>query len=361
MGIALSAAPSRGRNAGITVAALALVVAAPYLTGSAYLVGIATIGFAFVVLSVCFNVVYGYMGYLSLGQVAFWAIGGYCAAILATRWHLSPWLGFLAGGVLAAVIAFVVGLPSLRLSRHSFAIVTLTLGLLTQLVATDWVSMTRGPLGIPQLPAPRLDLGFVSVSFGQPLQDYYLMLAVAVLVVAVLYRFTRSRCGQALRAIKADEALAEAQGLDTLRYKLLAFTTAAFFSGLVGAVFVFHLALVDPSIADFYYTEAVLIIVIVAGAGSYWPVVVSALVFTFLPEVLRASEDQRLIIYGVVLVLATLLLPQGLAGLARRGRRPRGSREDRDPGPSSPGGGDGHSRREVSEGGEPHGPAIAQS
>jgi len=288
----------------------------PLLTGSEYLLdtGIAIATFA--VLSTGLNLIYGYTGLLSFAQVAFFGLGGYCAALLVTRLDFSFWLALPAGAVVATLAGLLIGYSSLRLSRHAFAIVSLSFALLCGIVSRDWVSLTRGSMGIPGLSLP---------GFDDPAQMYRLMVTAAAILLAAFYVLLSSRLGRALRAIKLNEPLAQSQGIDPLRYKLLAIGVSAAASGVMGALFVFHLSIVDPSVFDFYYTETMLIMVILGGAGSFWGVIGASVVFSIVPDLLRFSSDLRLMLYGVVLVAAMLLFPAGFGGLLQQRRLARWS------------------------------------
>lgn len=301
--------------AAVVVVALAL----PPLIGSdfAYTIGISVATFA--VLSTGFNLVFGYAGLLSFAQVTFLGIGGYAAGILVTAQGWSFWPASLVGCVLATCFGLLLGYSSLRLSRHSFGIATLVASLLCMIVARDWIDLTRGPMGIPGLPAPRLDLpGLDVIVFDRPSRFYYLMAAYAVAALAIFHRVVHSRIGRALRAVKLDEPLALSHGVDALSYRLLALGLSAFLTGGAGALFVFNLTIVDPSIFDFYYTEHMLIMVIVGGAGHFWTVLVSSAIFTLVPEYLRFANDLRLVFYGAALMAAMFAFPAGIAGLMRR-------------------------------------------
>jgi ABC-type branched-subunit amino acid transport system permease subunit len=176
--------------------------------------------------------------------------------------------------------------------------------------------VTRGPLGIPGLPAPTM-LGF---AFANPTRFYYLAFAFAVLALASLYALVTSRVGLLLKAIKQNEALAQSQGISPLPYKLLAFVLSAALTGIAGGIFVFHLRVVDPTFLDFYYMQTFLIFVVIGGPGSFWGVVVAGALLVSLPELLRFTNDLRMVIYGLVLVVAMLVMPRGIAGIfdARR-------------------------------------------
>ena len=295
--------------------------AIPKFTGHEYVLAFGVSFATFSVLSSGLNLVYGYTGLLSFAQVGFFGIGGYTAALLVTEQGWSLWAGAAAGGVLAVLVGLVIGYSSLRLSRHAFAIVSLSFALLCMIVARDWVSLTRGAMGIPGLPMPTMSLpGGIRWRFTQPSDFYYLLLGFAVVAQTAVYLVVTSRLGHAMRAIKLNEPLAQSQGINPLSYKLLAIALSALLAGIVGGLFVFYLTIVDPSILDFYYTETMLIMVIIGGPGSFWCVLLSSAVLTVLPDLLRFTTDLRMVLYGAVLILAMLLFPGGLGGWLQRRR-----------------------------------------
>ncbi len=294
-------------------AALLLLGLLPALGMPDYVMGVMVSAFAFTVAAMSLNLIYGYLGLLSIAQVAFWGIGGYATAILVVDAGWSFWLALPAAGVINMLLALVVGYPALRLNRHSFVVVTLSFSLLVMLISRDWVELTRGPLGIPGLPAPEF--------FGHVIRSqasyYYLCLAYGAFAIGILYLLCTSRIGFTLRSLKQSEALARSQGIAPTPYKLLAFAVSALLTAMAGGIFVFKLTLVDPLIFDFYYMQAFLIIVIVGGAGSFWPVVIAGLVMTFAPELLRISNELRMVFFGVLLVATMLFAPKGIGGWLR--------------------------------------------
>ena len=303
------------------LAGLMALFAIPKLTGNDYLLALGVSFAALSVLSGGLNLVYGYTGLLSFAQVGFFGIGSYTAALLVTERDWSLWAGVAAGGGLATVVGLVIGYSSLRLSRHAFAIVSLSFALLCMIVARDWVSLTRGAMGIPGLPTPTLSLpGGIRWRIAQPADFYYLLLGFVVFAHAVIYLVVTSRLGRAMRAIKLNEPLAQSHGINPLAYKLLAIALSALLAGMVGGLFVFYLTIVDPSIFDFYYTETMLIMVIIGGPGSFWGVLLSSAVLTALPDLLRFTTDLRMVLYGAVLIAAMLLFPGGLGGWLHRRR-----------------------------------------
>lgn len=318
-------------RAAALLAGLAALFAVPQWTANEYVLALGVSFGLFSVLAAGLNLVYGYTGLLSFAQVAFFGLGAYASALLVTELGWSLWAGAAAGGALAAAAGLLIGYSSLRLSRHAFAIVSLSFALLCLIVARDWVSLTRGPMGIPGLPVPVMELpGGVRWRLSGPADFYYLLLGYAVAAHAVIYLVVTSRIGRAMRAIRLNEPLAQSQGIDPLRYRLLAVGLSALLTGVVGGLFVFYLTIVDPSVFDFYYTETMLIMVILGGAGSFWGVLAASAVLAALPDLLRFTTDLRMVLYGVVLIAAMLVFPGGVAGWLQRRRvarwrRPRGS------------------------------------
>ncbi|SJZ84599.1 amino acid/amide ABC transporter membrane protein 2, HAAT family [Enhydrobacter aerosaccus] len=297
------------------LAALAFA-ALPVLTSSNYVVGVGISALIFTAAAAALNLVYGFTGLLSFAQLGFWGIGGYTAALTVVSLGGSFWTGLLAAALLNAVIAVLVGYPMLRTNRHAFVISTLTFALLVTLIARDWVSLTRGPLGIPDLPAPQA----FGLLFDTPRKFYWIAWIFSVAAIAFLFALCSSRIGRTLVAIKQNEPLVRAQGISPMPYKLTAFALSAAITGAAGGVYCFNLRIIDPSFLDFYYMQTFLIIVIIGGAGSFWGVIASGIALSALPEVLRFSDDFRMIIYGVILVIAMFVMPSGVAGLLRERR-----------------------------------------
>ena len=293
--------------------AVVAACALPALTASNYVIGIAISTLIFTVAASALNLVYGFTGLLSFAQLGFWGIGGYAAALTVMSLGGDFWQGLALAALVNAALALAVGYPALRTGRHAFVIVTLAFALLVTLIARDWVGLTRGPLGIPGLPAPTL-LGF---AFDTTARFYFIALAYALVALAFLYALVTSRIGRTLVAIKQNEPLASAQGIAPMPYKLASFAIGAALTGIAGGIYTFYLKIIDPTFLDFYYMQTFLIMVIVGGAGSFWGVVVAGLAMAALPEILRFSQDLRMIIYGAVLLVAMLAIPGGVAGFIR--------------------------------------------
>lgn len=306
-------APASALAAALGFAAL------PLLTSSNYVVGVALSALVFTVAAAALNLIYGFTGLLSFAQLGFWGIGGYASALTVVTFGGSFWMGVVWAAAINAVVALAVGYPTLRTNRHAFVIVTLTFALLVTLIARDWISLTRGPMGIPNLPAPEA----FGRKFATTREFYWITWAFSVAMLAFLYALCSSRIGRTLVAIKQNEPLVRAQGISPMPYKLSAFVLSAAITGAAGGVYSFHLGIIDPTFLDFYYMQTFLIIVIIGGAGSFWGVVAAGIALSALPEVLRFSADLRMIIYGLILVMAMFVMPSGVAGWLRERRLAR--------------------------------------
>jgi len=287
--------------------------ALPLITSSNYIVGVGISALIFTVAAAALNLVYGFTGLLSFAQLGFWGIGGYTTTLTVMTFGGSFWMGVLYAALLNAALALVIGYPILRTNRHAFVISTLTFALLVALIARDWVTLTRGPLGIPNIPRPHA----FGIAFETTASFYWIAWAFSVAMIGLLYALCSSRIGRTLIAIKQNEPLVRAQGIAPMPYKLASFAISAAITGTAGGVFTFNLRIIDPLFLDFYYMQTFLIIVIIGGAGSFWGVIAAGIALSALPEVLRFSADFRMIIYGVILVAAMFVMPSGVAGWLR--------------------------------------------
>ena len=265
-------------------------------------------------LALSYDLVVGHVGSLSLAHPAFFGIGAYTAAILATRAGWPFLAGVLGAVIAAALVAALVGVPLFRLAEHAFAVGTLGLALVTSVVANNWVEVTRGPLCVTGIPKPRL--GPLAIT---TLPAFYWLALAALVAVALFYRgLTTFRLGRAFHAVRDNEPLAGAAGVDPLKYRLLAFTLAAAIAGGIGAVYAHYLSVMCPEEMTVSLTVNLLVIVFLGGVGSLRGVLLGAVLFTALPEVLRLAPTWRLVIYGGLLLLVVIRSPGGLESLLRR-------------------------------------------
>ena len=311
----------------------ALAVAAPWLVAllapglERYVVHVLIFTALFAALALSYDLVVGHVGSLSLAHPAFFGAGAYTAAILSTRsgW---PFLADLcAAMLLAGLLAALAGVPLFRLTDHSFAVGTLGFALVAWIVATNWVELTRGPLCITGIPKPVLSLPGGPGFRVATLPAYYWLALTALAGTMTLYRgLTTFRIGRALHAVRDNESLAGAAGIDPLKYRMLAFTVAGALAGGVGALYAHYLSVICPEEMTVGLTVNLLVIVFLGGVGRLRGVLVGAALFTALPEVLRLAPTWRLVIYGTLLLIVVIRSPEGIEGLFRRPRRLREAR-----------------------------------
>jgi len=265
-------------------------------------------------LALSYDLIVGHVGSLSLAHPAFFGIGAYTAALLVTeaRW---PFAASLAAAMVAAgVAALAIGVPMFRLTEHSFAMGTLGFAVVVQIVATNWVDFTRGPLCVTGIPKPALGPWRLAT-----LPALYWMGLAAVALVALLYRgLTTFRLGRAFHAVCDNETLAAAAAIDPLKYRMLAFVIGGALAGGIGTLYVSYVGVLCPGELAVSLTVSLLVMVFLGGAGSLRGVLVGAAAFTALPEVLRMAPTWRMVIYGLLLLVVVIRWPDGIGGAFRR-------------------------------------------
>jgi branched-chain amino acid transport system permease protein len=300
---------------GVAVAALAC--AAPLFLGN-YPLHAIIIALIFLLPAHGLNLLLGYTGLLSLAQAAFFGVGAYTSALLAVHFGTPYYVNFLAAGLMAGALALPLGIPALRLRATSFVMCTLGFVIIGQAIAKNWISLTRGDMGLSGIPQPLLAIGDLGAKVTTITGYYYLYLFVAVAMTGLFYALIVSPAGRCMVAIRDNETLAEAQGIPTWSYKLLVFTISAAFAGFGGSLYAHYLTTVSPLTFQMYYSTTILVIVLGGGAGTVRGVVVGSLLFVAISEALRVTPEFRMIVYGFVLLVLVFWQPKGLAPLLDR-------------------------------------------
>jgi branched-chain amino acid transport system permease protein len=318
--------PDEGKKPLLGFGAMVLVLillVLPQLLGSFLSLVLGRVGI-FLLMGIGLNIVVGYAGLLDLGYVAFFAVGAYATGVLTAVGNsgseLHPELSYVEALPIVIVIAVVAGLliggPVLRLRGDYLALVTLGFGEIARvLVTSDWLRpFLGGAPGLIGIPAPHVG----SSTFRDPQPFYYLTLAFCAIALLVSWRLSHSRVGRAWNAMREDEQVAEAMGISTVKYKLLAFGTGAAIGSLSGSLFAVQIGSLSPASFTIFVSITALAIVILGGMGSLPGVVLGALVLIGLPGFLTEFQDYQLLIYGAVLVGIMILRPQGLIPNVRR-------------------------------------------
>ena len=291
------------------LAAVALIAAPPFI-GPFWDQTLGSIGI-YVLMGLGLNIVVGFAGLLDLGYVAFFAIGAYTYAFLASPkygLHLPFLLALPAGMAMACLFGVLLGIPVLRMRGDYLAIVTLGFGEIIRILMNNLTTLTGGPQGVLQIESPSL----FGLSATRPLHYYYLILAGCLLVGWVSYQLNRSRIGRAWVAMREDEDVAAASGVNIVRFRLLAFATGAAFAGMGGVIFASRQHAIFPSDFVMLVSINVLCLIIIGGLGSIPGVIAGSVILIGLPEVLRQFADFRLLLFGALLVLMMVARPEGL-------------------------------------------------
>ena len=290
-----------------TVFAAAVVAAGFLVTNTYHLQVLIFIGIN-TLLALGLNMLMGYAGQISLGHAAFYGLGAYTSAALTVHFGWSPWLALPAALGLSAAVAWVVGLPTLRLSGYYLGMGTLGFGMIVFIVFREWSSLTGGASGLVGIPP--LSIG--PVVFYEPRGYFYLVWAVVLASLVLCRRLIRSRVGRALRAIHDSENAARAVGVDTHRFKLRIFVLSAVLAALAGFLYAHFVSFISPGSFDFMVSVRLVTMVVIGGMASIWGALLGAALLTLLPEWLHAFAEFEMIVYGAILVGVMIFLPQGL-------------------------------------------------
>lgn len=262
------------------------------------------------------NLVNGMAGQLNLGHAAFFGIGSYVSALLMLEGGWSFWATLPAAGLVSALFGLLVGLPALRVSGDYLGIVTLGFGEITRLVLINWIDVTRGPMGVPGIPAPVL-FGF---QFDSKAAFFYLATVLAALAWWVVDRLAVSKFGLEMLALREDERVAQALGIDVGRVKVFAFALGAVCAGVAGAFYAVYISFISPDSFLFADSAVMLCMVVLGGMGSVLGAAIGTAILIVAPEALRFLGSWRMVLYGVMLTFMMVRKPAGLWGLERRVR-----------------------------------------
>ena len=251
-----------------------------------------------IILAASLNLINGYTGQFSLGHAGFMAVGAYVGVVLTTNFQMAFPVASLVGGITAGLLGALIGLPTLRLRGDYLAIATLGLGEIVRIVIINvpYVGGAAGFKGIPHH------------------TDFTWVFCLMLVTLFIIKNFVNSRHGRACLAIRENEIAAESMGVNTTRYKVLAFSIGAFFAGVAGVLFGHNMYILSPASFTFMQSFNILIMVVMGGLGSMTGSIAGALVVTFLSAALASFPNARMIIYALALILLMFYRPQGLFG-----------------------------------------------
>ncbi|HEY0846461.1 MAG TPA: branched-chain amino acid ABC transporter permease [Noviherbaspirillum sp.] len=290
---------------------VAFAIVFPFLAGNDYHLTVMSLAYIYAIATVGLNLITGYTGQFNLAHSGFMAVGAYTVGILTVDHQVPFWIAFALSGFVAAGIGFFVGVVSLRLKGHFFSIFTLCVGYIMFLLIEKWESLTHGTVGIIGIPAPE---SFAGIDFETPRAQYYLVLFFLVVSVWVMHRIVTSLLGRTFMAIRNGDDLAEALGINLMRNKVLAFMLSVFYAGLAGGLYAGSVRFLGPGLAGVEHTFDMTMYMLVGGIGTMFGPLLGAVSMPWLTQYLQFLADYRFLVFGPILVLLVIFLPNGVVG-----------------------------------------------
>ena len=263
-----------------------------------YYTGIIILTLINIILAVSLNLIVGFTGQLCLGHAGFMAIGAYVSAMLTKEANFPFFIALLIGAIIASIFAALIGYPTLRLKGDYFAITTLAFCEIIRVIIMN-IEAVGGATGLKSIPKKT---------------DFTIAFIFAALTVLIIYNILHSSQGRAMITVRENEIAAEAMGVNTFKYKMMAFIIGAFFAGLAGALYAHYMGYIQPSNFNFVKSIDYLTYVVFGGMGSLSGSIIATIVLTFLPELLRSFAEYRMIVYPLALIVLMIFRPQGLLG-----------------------------------------------
>ena len=313
----MTGAPGVLRRFVIPAAALLALLLLPLVVRSDFMLTILIFSFLLGMLAVSFNLIFGFTGQLSMFHAAAFGIAAYATHLAMKHWGVTFWEGTLIAAALVTLISLVVGAICFRfrLREFYFAVVTLAFSEMARLIVLNWNGLTNGSLGINLQDKPTLWIpGRGVITVDGTLTWYYLSAAALLLTILVCWRIVHSWMGRCFVAIRLNDELGDALGINVFRYKLAAFAAGNLIAAVAGSLYSFYLGFIEPGFLSIDQSLAIVAMVLLGGRGKVAAPVVGAFVLTALPHVIHFSAEVRSIVYGGILILTILLMPQGIAG-----------------------------------------------
>ncbi len=274
----------------------------PAFTSNQYVLRVCVYIVIYSILACSLNLISGVGGQISMGHAAFYGIGAYASSLTAMKLGV-PWIvSVIAAALIAGIVGALIGFPALKLQGGYLVICTVGFGELVRLILLNWVSLTRGPMGITNIPRPVL-FG-ITIKTGQ--QYLYMMITLFLIIYILLHNLIHSKFGRNLKAIREDEIAAEAMGIHVHREKVIAFSAAAALAGVAGSLLAHYMLFISPSIFIGDFSTTILSMVVLGGMGNMPGSVIAAALLTVIPEALRWLEKYSMLIYGFLLIFMML-------------------------------------------------------
>ena len=259
----------------------------------------------------------GYAGQISLGHASFFGIGAYVSGVMTTKFGLNPWLCLSLGVAVSAIVALMIGAPSLKLRGHYLAMATLAFCIIVTVIFNENGEWTGGPDGLAFIPG-------ISI-MGQPIDSivkyYYLVWSLVLVMLLLSLNVINSRVGRALRSIHGSELAASGVGVNVARYKVYVFVISAMMASVGGSLYAHYLNFINPTSFDLFVSIKLIIMIILGGMHSLWGAIVGTALITFLSyEWLHYFEEAEIMVYGVIILVIVIFLPHGVVSVPEKVR-----------------------------------------
>jgi len=296
-----------------------VVITVPLLMPNTYYLGnLVVIGiYSLVVIGLC--LLMGFAGQISLGHAAFYGLGAYGSGLLTVRLEMAPWMAMLVAAMITGMVAYLIGLPALKLKEHYLALATLGSGLIIYIFFNEQVNLTGGPSGFSGIPY----FSIAGREFASESSYYYLVWGFVLLGILFVRNVVDSRIGRAMRALHGSEIAAGCMGIPVPKYKMQAFVVSAVYASIAGSLYAHYITFISPSPFDFQASVEFVLMAVIGGLASIWGPIFGVAAVVLLTEVLRsavpallpfAAGEYEIIFFGLILVLVMIFMPQGLTG-----------------------------------------------
>ena len=288
---------------------LVCLIIAPFITSNLVKRIISTI-YIYCLLSMGNMIISGHTGMLNMGHAAFWGTGAYISAILMTAYGMPFWVGFVAAGIGTGIVGLLVSIPCLRLDTDFLSLITTAFQYIFLTIVRNWMSVTRGPMGITAIPCIKL----FGIEFSSANSVYYFLLVMAVLSYIILNNIVKSKYGRAMQATRDDEVGARSVGVKTDMVKIMVFIIGTTFAGFAGSLYASYIGYISPNTFVYDISLTFMQMDILGGLGSIPGAIIGAVFFTAMPEIIRPLAVYRVGVGGLIMILFMLFRPQGILG-----------------------------------------------
>lgn len=279
----------------------------PLMIDDPYVIHLSILALIFGIFAMSWDLLYGYIGLFNFGHTASFGIAAYTSALLTMRLGIPLYLGIPIGGIVAMAVSMPVGIPCLRLRGLYFSIVMTAYNGILSIIFSNLIEITRGELGLWGIPP------IIILSLSRPISCYYASLGICLISLVALIKISKSPMGLAFLSIREDERAAMSVGVDVFKYKMIAFLLSSFFAGLAGTLYAHYTLILVPSrVYSWSLVAAAMAMTFFGGPATLYAPIVGSFALTFLTEFLRIVEQFRLFLYGGIIIISMLFLPEGI-------------------------------------------------